>query len=93
MHCVHKKAKRGPELAKFRTKTLYFPRVIRLNWLAKIELRGTRRSWSLILLISYTAVSEKRQKETETEKTIDFFVTFLSLVKFQLGGSAPPPLA
>ena len=36
------------------------------------------------------------QKETETEETIGFFVTFLSLVKFQLGRGGPPtplPLA
>ena len=35
-------------------------------------------------------------KETETEETIVFFVTFLSLFAFQLGGArppAPPPLA
>ena len=35
-------------------------------------------------------------KEAETEVTIVFFVTFLSLVAFQLGGAgppAPPPLA
>ena len=33
-------------------------------------------------------------KETETEETIVFFVTFLSFVAFQLGGRAPwpPPL-
>ena len=34
-------------------------------------------------------------KETETEETIVFFVAFLSLVAFQLGGPRPPgpPLA
>ena len=48
---VYKKARCGPEIATFRTKTLRFPRVIRLNWLAKIELRGTRRPWSSILLL------------------------------------------
>ena len=34
-------------------------------------------------------------EETETEATIVFFVTFLSLVAFQLGGPGPlgPPLA
>ena len=33
-------------------------------------------------------------KETETEETLVFFVTFLSLVEFQLGGRAPlAPLA
>ena len=30
-------------------------------------------------------------KETETEVTIVFFVTFLSLVAFQLGGGPGPP--
>ena len=92
MHCVHKKARCGPEIPNFRTKTLHFVRVICLNWLAKIELRGTRRSWSSILLISYTVISKKRQKETETEETVDFFGTFLSLVKFQLGSLPLFPL-
>ena len=32
-------------------------------------------------------------KETETEETIVFFVTFLSLVAFQLGGGPGPRLA
>ena len=31
-------------------------------------------------------------KETETEETVVFFVTFLSLVTFQLGGGGPGPL-
>ena len=92
MHYVHKKARCGPEIATFKIKTLHFLRVIRLNWLAKIELRGTPRPWSSILLISYTVVSEKCWKETETEETIDFFVTFLSLVKLQLEGACLPPL-
>ena len=30
-------------------------------------------------------------KETETEETIVFFVTFLSIVAFQLGGGLPAP--
>ena len=38
------------------------------------------------MLLFATGVSEKCLQETETEETIDFFVTFLSLVKFQLGG-------
>ena len=76
MHYVHKKARCDPEIATFRTKTLHFLRVIRLNWPAKIELRGTRRPWSSILLISYTVVSEKCSKDTETEETIGFFVIF-----------------
>ena len=42
LHCVHKKVRRGPELAAFRTKTLNFTRIKHLNWLAKIELRGPR---------------------------------------------------
>ena len=58
MHYVHKKARCGPEIATFLTKTLHFFRVVRLNWLAKIELRGARDPWSSILLL-VTAVSEK----------------------------------
>ena len=91
MHYVHKKTRCGPEIATFKTKTLHFLRVIRLNWLAKTELRGNQRPWSSILIISYIAVSKKSKKETETEETIGFVVTFLSLVKFQLAG-APAPL-
>ena len=43
--------------------------------------------------IAYT--NAKMLKETETEETIVFFATFLSLVGFQLGGGGrapcPPP--
>ena len=35
----------------------------------------------------------KMLKETKAEETIVFFVTFLSLIAFQLGGPGPPPLA
>ena len=58
MHYVQKKATLGSEIATFRTKTLHFFRVIRLNWLAKIELRGARGPWSSILLL-VTVASEK----------------------------------
>ena len=90
MHYVHKKARCGTEITTFRIKTLHFLQVIRLNWLAKIELSGTRRPWSSILLISYTVFSEKCLQESEDEETIGFFVTFLSLVKFQLRGRPCP---
>ena len=59
MHYVHKKARCGPEIAAFRTKTLHFFWVIRLNRLVTIELRGARRLWSSILLL-VTFVSKKR---------------------------------
>ena len=91
MHYDQKKARGGPEIATFRTKTLHFFRVIRLNWQVKIEMRGARGSWSSILLL-VTVVSKKCQKNTETKETINFFVTFSSLVKFQLGGGPPRPL-
>ena len=58
MHYVHKKARCGPEISTFLTKTLHIFRVVRLNWLAKIELRGARGPWSSILLL-VTVVSEK----------------------------------
>ena len=43
MHYVHKKARCGSKIATFKAKTLHFLQVMRLNWLAKIELNGTRR--------------------------------------------------
>ena len=58
MHYFHKKAIRRSEIATFRTKTIRFLRVIRLNWMAKIELKGTRGHWSFILLL-VTVANEK----------------------------------
>ena len=58
MHYVHKKARCDFEIATFRTKTIYFFRAFRLNWLAKIDMRGSRGPWSSILLFA-TGVSEK----------------------------------
>ena len=58
MHYIHKKTIWGSEMATFRTKTLHFFQLIRLNWLAKIELRGTRGPWSSILLL-VTVANEK----------------------------------
>ena len=57
-----------------------------MNWLVKIKLRrpggaGPPGSIALLILLLFA----KMLKETETEKTIVFFVTFLSLVAFQLG--------
>ena len=45
-------------VATFKRKTRNFTRVMHLNWLTKIELRGARGPWSSILLI-VTVVSEK----------------------------------
>ena len=42
LRSVHNKARCGPEIATFRTKTLNFFRVMRLNWQATIELRGSQ---------------------------------------------------
>ena len=87
MHYVHKKARCDPEIAPSRTKTIHFFQVMRLNWQVKIELRRSQGPCSSILLLA-TVVSEKCQKETE--KIIGCFVTFLSLVKFKLGGGGVP---
>ena len=56
---VHEKVRCDPEIATFRTKTLHFFQVVCLNWLAKIDFRGSRGPWSSILLFA-TGVSEKR---------------------------------
>ena len=54
LHNVHKKFRWGPKIAIFRTKTLHFILVIRLNWLDKIELRGcagnSGRQYCLLLI-------------------------------------------
>ena len=44
----------------------------------------------LILCRSRVLLYAKMLKETKTEETIDFVVTFLSLVSFQLVGRGPP---
>ena len=49
-----------------------------LNWLAKIELRGTRDPWSSVLFTNAKRrrCTRKVLKETETEETIGVFSTF-----------------
>ena len=59
MHYVHKKDRCDPEIATFRMKTIHFLPDLRLNWLAKIDFRGSRGPGSSILLFA-TGVNEKR---------------------------------
>ena len=63
---------------------------IHLNWQAKTESRGV-----LVVNIVLNYCCERKMiKEIKTEETLVLFVTFLSLVTFQLGGRALcPPLA
>ena len=62
----------------------------------KHEIEGARALW-INIIIDYccTRVLLYAKMLKETEETIVFFVTFLSLVAFQLGGAGPlgPPLA
>ena len=64
-----------------------------MNWLAKIKLRGPG-PW-INIAVNYCCMRvllyAKFLKETETEETIVFSVTFLSLVAFQLGGGLSGP--
>ena len=93
MHCFHKNASCGPERANFRTKTLHFLRAIRLNWLAKIELKGTRRSWASILLISYSC-QRKVLKRNWNWRNIRLFCHIFVIGEISIGGGpSPPPLA
>ena len=66
--------------------------------MAKIKLWGPGPSGSILLLITFVrmwpTVVCQDAKKTVTEETVVFFVTFLSLVAFQLGGRrapSPPP--
>ena len=63
-----------------------------LNWLAKIKLKGPKPP--LINIIVNYFCTRVLLYAKMLKETIVFFVTFLSLVAFQLGGSGPlPPLA
>ena len=83
MHYVHKKARCGPEIATFRTKTLHFLRVIRLNWLAKIELRGTRRPWSSILLLVILLSAKNAKKKLKKQQA---FCHIFVIGEISIGG-------
>ena len=58
-----------------------------------MKLKGARAPW-INIIVDYCCTRvllyAKMLKETETEETIVFFVTFFSLVAFQLGGGAGP---
>ena len=62
----------------------------------KNEIEGARAPW-ITIIVNYCCTRvlfyAKMLKNTETEETMVFFVTFLSLVASQLGGGACPPLA
>ena len=67
-----------------------------MNWLVKIKLRGALAPWiNIIVNYCYTCTRvllyAKMLKETETKEAMVFFVTFLSLVAFQLGGRHAAP--
>ena len=53
MYYVHKNARCGPKIATFRTKTVHFVRVIRLNWQVKIELRGGAGPMVFNIVVNY----------------------------------------
>ena len=99
LHYVHKKFRWGPEVATFRTKTLDFTLVIRLNWLEKIELRGCagppgRQYYLLLITVVRVYCCTQRCRKKPKMKKQGFFVKFLSLVAFRLkrpGPPGPPP--
>ena len=59
-------------------------------------MEGARAPW-INIVVNYCCMRvllyAKMLKETKAEETIVFFVTFLLLVAFQLGGGRAPPLA
>ena len=96
LHYVHKKVRLGPEIATLKTKPLNFTRVTRINWSAKIELKGPAPLVVIIIVnfcCTHICCTQKMLKETETEETISFFVTFLSSVAFQSEGRGRAPWA
>ena len=100
LHYVHKKFRWGPEVATFRTKTLDFTLVIRLNWLEKNELKGCAWPWGrqvYLLLITvvrvYCLLYAKMLKETENEETMLFCQIFVigGISIEGIGPPGPPP--
>ena len=64
--------------------------------MTKNLIEETRAPW-INIVVNYCCMRvllyAKMLKEAKTEETIVFFVTFLSLVAFQLGGARVPSLA
>ena len=90
MHYVHKTAMWGSEIATFRIKTLHFFRVIRLNWLAKIELKGARGPWSSILLL-VTVTSKKKTKRNWNWRNSRLFWHISVIGEISIGGFPSSP--
>ena len=84
LHYVFKKVRWEPEVATFMIKTLNFSRVIRFNWLAKIEFRGPG-PLVVNIIVNYCC-TQKMLKETETEETIVFFCQIFIIGSISIGG-------
>ena len=91
MHYVHKKAIWGSEIATFRTKILHFFRVIRLNSLAKTELRKARSS-SLHIVVSYCCKRKMLKRNWNWKKSRLFLAHFCHWWKFNWGVGSLVPL-
>ena len=81
-------------MATFRTKTLDFTLVIRLNWLEKLNLGGAPDPWSSILFIvncccTRVQLYAKMLKETENEKT-RLFCQFFVIGGISIEGARAP---
>ena len=72
MHYVHKKARCGPKIAIYRTKTFNFFLGDTFKFADNDWIGRAQGPWSSILLL-VTVVSEKCWKETQTEETIGVF--------------------
>ena len=95
LHYVHKKFRWGPKVATFRTETLDFTLVIRLNWLEKIKLSGCagppgRQYYLLLITVVRVYCCTQRCSKKLNMKKQGVFVKCLSLVSFQLRGPGRP---
>ena len=89
LHYVHKKFRWGSEVATFRTKSLDFRLVVRLNWLEKIELRGCAdlpgRQYYFLLI---TVVRKDAKRNWKWRNKI-FLLNFCHRWYFNWGGPSP----
>ena len=75
---------KGPEVATFKTKTLDFTLVIRLNWLEKVELRGCTgplgRQYYLLLITTVReyCCTQRCSKKLKIKKNKFFCQMFIN---------------
>ena len=90
MHYVHKKAKCGPEIATFRTKTLHFLRVIRLkssNLMLYVKI--FKSNVIRLKTSNHFLVNSSAKNSLKKAKNVKFFLFCILVDRPMEGGYSP----